>query len=58
MNPASLPFIGRLPEFQGTWSEEPTLLEAPQVTALVNKVNLLKEKGLTGMCRATHWLAR
>jgi hypothetical protein len=27
------------------------------VTALIYKVNLLKEKGLTGLCMATHWLA-
>jgi hypothetical protein len=24
----------------------------------IDRVNLLKEKGLTGMCVATHWLAR
>jgi hypothetical protein len=27
------------------------------VTALINKVNLLKGKGLTGVIMATHWLA-
>jgi hypothetical protein len=55
---ANLPsFVGRLPMFQGTWSKEPTPLEAPQVAALINKVNLLKEKGLTSVCVATHWLA-
>jgi hypothetical protein len=55
----SLPsFVGRLPKFQGTWSEEPTPLKTPQVMALIDKVNLLKEKGLTGMCVAAHWLAR
>jgi hypothetical protein len=57
MNLASPPLVGRLPEFQGTWSEEPTLLEASQVVALIDKVNLLKEKGLTRVCVATHWLA-
>jgi hypothetical protein len=51
-------FIGRLPEFQGTWSEESATLETPQVAALINKVNLLKDKGLTGVCVAAHWLAR
>jgi hypothetical protein len=54
----SLPsFVGRLPKFRGTWSEEPTPLEAPQVAALTDKVNLLKGKSLTGMCMAAHWLA-
>jgi hypothetical protein len=48
--------VGRLPEFKGTWSEEPTPLEAPQVAVLIAKVNLLKEKGLTGVCMASHWL--
>jgi hypothetical protein len=51
------PFVGRLPEFEGTWSEEPTPLEAPQVTTLIDRVNLLKERGLTGVCIAAHWLA-
>jgi hypothetical protein len=27
------------------------------VAALTNKINLLKEKNLTGMCVAAHWLA-
>jgi hypothetical protein len=26
--------------------------------ALTNKINLLKERGLTGVCMATQWLAR
>jgi hypothetical protein len=51
------PFIGRLPKFQGTWSEEPTPLELPQVAALTNKVNSLKEKGLTGVYVDAHWLS-
>jgi hypothetical protein len=51
-------FVGRLPEFQGTWSEEPTPLELPHVTALTNKINTLKESGLTRVCIAAHWLAR
>jgi hypothetical protein len=37
------PFVGWLPKFQGTWSEEPTPLELPQVDALTNKINTLKE---------------
>jgi hypothetical protein len=53
----SLPlFIGRLPEFQGTWSEEPTPLKLPQVAALTNKINLLKEKRLDESLRG-HTLA-
>jgi hypothetical protein len=56
--PSLPPFVGRLPEFHGTWSEEPTPLELPQVAALTNKVNSLKEKGLTRVCVAAHWLAR
>jgi hypothetical protein len=55
--PSLPPFVGRLPEFQGTWSEELTPLELPQVAALTNKVYLLKEKGLTGVYVAAHWLA-
>jgi hypothetical protein len=30
------------------------MLEAPQVAALMDKVNLLKEKGLTGMYVTAH----
>jgi hypothetical protein len=52
------PLVGRLLEFKGTWSEEPTPLELPQVSALTNKINFLKQKGLTGVCVAAHWLAR
>jgi hypothetical protein len=56
---SSLPsFVGRLPEFQGSWSEEPTPLELPHVAALTNKINLLKERGPTRVYMATHWLAR
>jgi hypothetical protein len=51
-------FVGQLPKFQGTWSEEPTPLEAPQVAALFDMVNLLKENGMRSMCMAAHWLAR
>jgi hypothetical protein len=56
--PSLPPFIGCLPEFQGSWSEEPAPLELPLVVALTNKINLLKEHGLTGICVATHWLDR
>jgi hypothetical protein len=52
------PFVGRLPEFQGSWIEEPIPLELPHVRVLTNKINLLKECGLTGVCVTVHWLAR
>jgi hypothetical protein len=55
--PSLPPFVGRLPEFQRTWSEEMTPLELPQVTALTNKIHLLKEKAM-GVCVFVHWLAR
>jgi hypothetical protein len=51
------PFVGRLPEFHGSWSEETTPLELPRVATLTNKTNLLKERDLTGVCVSTHWLA-
>jgi hypothetical protein len=56
--PSLPPFVGGLPEFQGSWSEEPTPLELPYIMALTNKINLLKEHGLTRVCVPTHWLAR
>jgi hypothetical protein len=56
--PSLPPFVSRLLEFQGTRNEELTPLEATQVAALTDKINLLKEKGLTGMCVAANWLAR
>jgi hypothetical protein len=55
--PSLPPFVGRLPEYQGSWSEEPTPLELPHV-ALTIKINFLKEHDLTGVCMAAHWLAR
>jgi hypothetical protein len=51
------PFVGRLPEFLGSWSKEPTPLELPYIAALTNKINLLKERDLTAVCVATHWLS-
>jgi hypothetical protein len=56
--PSLPPIVGWLLEFQGTWSEEPTPLKHPQVAALTNKINHLKEQGLTGVSVAAHWLAR
>jgi hypothetical protein len=54
----SLPsFIGHFPEFHGAWSEVRIPLKAPQVAALIDMVNLFKEKGLIGVCVAAHWLA-
>jgi hypothetical protein len=55
--PSLPPFVGRLPEFRGSWSEEPAPLKLPHVTALTNKINLLKEHGLTGVYVASHCLA-
>jgi hypothetical protein len=55
--PSLPPFIGLHPEFQGTWSEEPTPLKLPQVASLTNEMNHLKEQVLTGVCVAAHWLA-
>jgi hypothetical protein len=55
--PSLPPFVGRLPDFQGSWSEEPTPLVLPHVIALTNKINLLKERGLIGVCVPAHWLS-
>jgi hypothetical protein len=56
--PSLPPFIGQLPEFSGTWSEEPTPVELPIVASLGNRVNNLKNQGLTGVCVAAYSLAR
>jgi hypothetical protein len=50
-------FIGRLPEYNGSWNEEPTLAELPLVAALSNRVNDLKAHDLTIVCVAANWLA-
>jgi hypothetical protein len=50
-------FVGRLPEFNGTWSEESTPTEVPIVATLANRVNDLKRRGLTSVCVASNWLA-
>jgi hypothetical protein len=55
--PSLAPFVGRLPEYKGSWSEERTPLELLHVMALTNKINFLKEHGLTGVCVAAHFLA-
>jgi hypothetical protein len=55
--PSLPPFIGRLPEFSGTWIEEPTPIEIPIIATLGNRANDLKNQGLTGVCMATNWLA-
>jgi hypothetical protein len=57
MNLVSHPSVGFLPEFSGTWSEEPTPAELPIVAALGNQVNDPKNQGLTSVCVVTHWLA-
>jgi hypothetical protein len=54
----SLPhFIGRLPEFSGTWSKESTPVDLPIIADLGNLVNDHKSRGLTCVCMAAHWLA-
>jgi hypothetical protein len=40
--PSLPPFVGRLSEFSGTWTEEPTPTEIPIIAALGNCVNDLK----------------
>jgi hypothetical protein len=34
-----------------------TPIKLPHVATLTNKINALKECGLTGVCVAAHWLA-
>jgi hypothetical protein len=54
----SLPsFVGRLPEYQGSWNEEPTPAELPLVVALSNRVNDLKVCNQKGVCVAANRLA-
>jgi hypothetical protein len=55
--PSLPPFVGRLPVFSDTWSEEPSPVELPIIAVLTNQVNDLKNQGLTGVCVAAHWLA-
>jgi hypothetical protein len=52
--PSLPPFIGRLFEFSGTWSKEPTPVELPIIANLGNRVNNLKSRSLTGVCVAAH----
>jgi hypothetical protein len=56
--PNHLAFLDRLPEYQGTWHEEPTPAELPLVAPLSNRINDSKAQGLTGDCVAANWLAR
>jgi hypothetical protein len=51
-------FVGCLLKFEGTWTEEPTATEMPEVLALVDRVNKLKGLGLTGVNVVANWLAR
>jgi hypothetical protein len=55
--PSLPPFVGRLPEFSGTWSDEHTPTELPIIAVMGNRVNDLKSHSLTSVCVATHWLA-
>jgi hypothetical protein len=52
--PSLLSFVGRLPEYNGTWLEEPTSAKLPIVPALANQVNDLKRHNLTGVCVAAN----
>jgi hypothetical protein len=52
--PSLPPLAGRLPEFSGARSEEPTPAKFPIIAALANRVNDLKNHGLTGVCVSTH----
>jgi hypothetical protein len=56
--PSLPPFVGRLPEFRGTWSKKPTAAELPIIATLGNRVNDLKNQGLIGVCVDAHWLLR
>jgi hypothetical protein len=44
-----LPYIGQLPTFERSWTEEPTAIEMSAVLAFVEKVSKLKQLGLTGI---------
>jgi hypothetical protein len=52
--PSLLSFVGQLLEFQGSWHEEPTTTELPYVASLTNKINALKEHGLTRVYVGAH----
>jgi hypothetical protein len=51
-------FVGQLPKVQGSWSKEPRPLKLSHVASLTDKINALKECGLTGVYIAARWLAR
>jgi hypothetical protein len=50
--------VGYLPEYNGTWIEEPTPIELHIIAALANQINDLKRHGLTDLYAAANWLAR
>jgi hypothetical protein len=50
-------FVGRLPEFNGTYSEELIAAKLPIVAAHANRVSDMKRHDLTGVCVAANWLA-
>jgi hypothetical protein len=52
------PFVGQLPKFNGSWTEELTGVEMPIVQALAKKVSKLKQLRLIGVSVVTNWLAR
>jgi hypothetical protein len=55
----SLPsFISRVPEYNRSWLEEPTIAKLPIIASLANRVSDLKRSGLIDVCVAGNWLAR
>jgi hypothetical protein len=56
--PSLQPFIGRLPEYQKSWVEEPTIAKLPIVASLARRVSDLKRRGLINVCVVANWLAR
>jgi hypothetical protein len=55
--PSVPPFIGRLPEYIGSWIEDTKDVEMPIVKALANRVSELKRLTLTIASVVTNWLA-
>jgi hypothetical protein len=55
--PSLPPFVDWLPEYQGTWAEEPTSIELPIIAALTKWVNDLKRRSMTRVCVVANWLA-
>jgi hypothetical protein len=52
--PSLPPFVGNLPEYDGTWVEELTASEMSLVSALAGRINEIKDLDLTGVSVATN----